>query len=77
MVTGIGGHNVAAAHTHPTPAPATYSIEEAAQILGVGRSAAYEAARRGEIPTIRIGRRLRVPRRALDRLLDGEIDEPP
>lgn len=36
-------------------------VEEAAQLLGLGRSSAYEAARRGELPTIRMGRRLMVP----------------
>jgi excisionase family DNA binding protein len=47
----------------------TLSIEEAAGALGIGRTLAYEAVRRGEIPTIRIGRRLLVPRGALDQLL--------
>ena len=47
----------------------TYTITEAAALLGVGKSAAYEAARRGEIPVIRIGRRLVVPKAALQRLL--------
>ena len=47
----------------------TYTITEAAELLGVGKSAAYEAARRGEIPVIRIGRRLVVPKAALQRLL--------
>lgn len=41
------------------------SVEETAQLLGLGRSAAYEAARRGELPTRRIGRRLLVPVPAL------------
>lgn len=41
------------------------SVEEAAKVLGLGRSAAYEAARRGELPTRRIGRRLLVPVPAL------------
>lgn len=36
-------------------------VEEAARLLGLGRSSAYEAARRGELPTIRMGRRLMVP----------------
>ncbi len=36
----------------------------------VGRSASYEAARRGEIPTIRIGRKLLVPIAAVERLLE-------
>jgi hypothetical protein len=35
-----------------------------------GRSAAYEAARTGQLPTIKIGRRLLVPIVALDRLLE-------
>lgn len=49
----------------------TLTVEEAAEVLGIGRLLAYEAARRGELPTIRVGRRLLVPRRALDALLDG------
>src|SRR5438309_1507486 len=40
---------------------ATISVEAAAKVLGVGRTAAYDAARRGQFPTRRIGRRLRVP----------------
>lgn len=43
----------------------TISVEEAAELLGVGRSVAYEAARRGEIPCRRLGRRLIVPVPAL------------
>ena len=44
---------------------ATLTIEQTAQLLGLGRTAAYEAARRGEFPTRRIGRRLVVPVPAL------------
>lgn len=44
---------------------ATISIEQAAQVLGLGRTAAYEAARRGEFPTRRLGRRVVVPVPAL------------
>jgi excisionase family DNA binding protein len=47
----------------------TVTVEEAATILGVGRNKPYEAARSGEIPTIRIGKRLLVPLVALERLL--------
>ncbi len=50
----------------------TYSIPEAAKVLGIGRTAAYEAARMGQIPTIRIGKRILVPIAALDRLLSLE-----
>jgi excisionase family DNA binding protein len=44
---------------------ATITIEQAAQLLGLGRTAAYDAARRGEFPTRRLGRRLVVPVPAL------------
>jgi len=49
----------------------TCSVVEAGQRLGISRNAAYEAARRGELPTIRIGRRLLVSKKVLDRLLSG------
>ncbi len=46
-----------------------WTIPEAAKKLGIGRNTAYEAARTGEIPTIKIGKRLLVPREALERKL--------
>lgn len=49
----------------------TYTVTEAAALLGIGRSAAYEAARSGQLPTIRIGKRVLVPVAALERLLAG------
>lgn len=47
------------------------TLDEAASILRISRGSAYEAAKRKEIPTIRIGRRLLVPVAALERLLAG------
>jgi excisionase family DNA binding protein len=47
----------------------TLTITEASQALGVSRNKAYEAARRGEIPTIKIGKRILVPLAALERML--------
>jgi excisionase family DNA binding protein len=47
------------------------SVEEARVVLGLGRRAAYAGVKRGEIPSIRVGRRLLVPRVALDKLLSG------
>ena len=47
----------------------TMTISEAAHALGVGRQTAYIAAREGALPVIRVGRRLVVPRVALERLL--------
>lgn len=48
----------------------TLTIAEAAKVLGIGRAAAYEAARIGTLPSIRIGRRLVVPKAALSKLLN-------
>jgi excisionase family DNA binding protein len=53
----------------------TWTIPEAAELLGISKDSAYEAARRGELPVRVIGRRLLVPKVALLRLLDG-IREP-
>ena len=52
----------------------TLTIIEAAKILGIGRNQAYEAARRGEIPTIKIGRRILVPLAALEKSFKGQSD---
>lgn len=50
----------------------TITIEELAAILGIHRNTAYRAAKRGEIPTIRVGGRLLVPKAVLIRILAGE-----
>ena len=52
----------------------TVTVEEAARMLGISRNSAFEAARRGDIPTLRIGRRLLVPKAALERLRDPVAD---
>ncbi len=49
--------------------PTVLTIPETAKILRIGRNSAYEAARTGEIPTVKIGKRLLVPREALERKL--------
>ena len=46
------------------------TIEEAGKLLGLGRSGTYEAARRGDIPTLRIGSRILVPKVPLLKLLE-------
>ena len=59
------------------PERLTLSIEEAAKILGIGRNLCYDKVKTGEIPVIRIGRRLLVPRRALEKLLEqGQVVTP-
>ena len=51
------------------------SVEEAAGLLGISRGLAYELVRRGELPSIRLGRRLVVPRRRLVELVDAAQSE--
>ena len=53
----------------------TLTIDEAAGLLGVAQHTAYRAAKRGDIPTIRIGGRVLVPRAAMDRLLAGIVEK--
>jgi len=49
----------------------TISVPEAGRrYFGLSRNGAYAAADRGELPTIKIGRLLRVPVRALEQMLD-------
>lgn len=49
----------------------TYTVLEAAELLGMTRNTAYAAAKRGELPTVRIGRLILVPRAPLHAMLDG------
>jgi hypothetical protein len=52
--------------------PLTLSVPEAGKkYFSLSRNAAYDAAARGEIPTVKVGRLLRVPVRAMERILDG------
>ena len=59
------------AHLQEAGAPKTLTVPDAGRIyFGLGRNASYEAAKRGDIPTIRIGRLLRVPVAAMERKLE-------
>jgi excisionase family DNA binding protein len=49
----------------------TYSVREVAQILGISRNMTYGAIYRGEIPALRFGNRIVVPRKALNELLEN------
>jgi excisionase family DNA binding protein len=48
-----------------------WSVEEAARLLGISRAHAYELVARGDLPHLRLGRRIVVPKQALDALLDA------
>ena len=53
----------------------TYNVVEAGRKAGLGRNASYEAVKRGDMPTIRIGNRLLGPKKAWDRKLNAETGE--
>ncbi len=56
--------------------PATITVEEAGELLGISRRSAYRAASRGELPTLRLGRRLVVPTTKLLAMLGVEEASP-
>jgi excisionase family DNA binding protein len=53
-----------------SPERLTYTVDEVGRLLGLSRNSAYQRVADGQIPTIRMGRRLLVPKAALDRLLE-------
>jgi excisionase family DNA binding protein len=59
----------------PTGDRLTMTVEEAATALGISRALAYESVQRGDIPCVRIGRRILVPRSRLMKLLDAASEE--
>jgi excisionase family DNA binding protein len=50
--------------------PLTLTVEQAAKLLGIGRSTAYELVRTGDIPSLRLGRRIVVPTAGMAQLCD-------
>ena len=56
--------------TEDVPQPLTITVERAGQLLGISRGLAYDLIRRGELPAVRLGRRLVVPVGAVESLLN-------
>jgi excisionase family DNA binding protein len=52
--------------------PMVLTVDEAAAMLRISRQSAYQAVHAGEIPVVRVGRRMLVPRAALEKMLDLE-----
>ena len=50
------------------------SVDEAARLLDISRDLAYDLIRRGELPAVKLGRRIVVPRRQLEVLLHAVVD---
>jgi excisionase family DNA binding protein len=55
--------------------PDVLTVAEAGEVLRLGRNSVYEAIRRKEIPSVKLGKRLLVPKEGLQRLLSGKEKE--
>ena len=53
-----------------SPESLVYEVPEAGAMIGLGRNAAYAAAARGDLPTVRFGKLIRVPKAAFHRMLE-------
>ena len=49
------------------------SVEESGKLMGVSRQVAYKLSRRADFPTLRIGRRVLVPRKQLEAWMDRHV----
>ncbi len=50
----------------------TITVAEAAKLLGISRGTAYECVRTGQIPSVCFGRRVLIPRKRFEAMLDAE-----
>jgi excisionase family DNA binding protein len=71
-LTTIPGH-AATADVGVAVGPATLSVEQAAQRLGISRSTAYECVRNGSIPSLRFRRRIVIPAAVIEQMLSGAV----
>jgi excisionase family DNA binding protein len=55
--------------------PDVLTVDEAAKILRISRSTAYAAVRKGDLPVLRIGRRILIPKANLMTVLDMSFNE--
>jgi excisionase family DNA binding protein len=51
------------------------TVSEAAELLGVSRAFAYELVARGELPAVRLGRRIMIPRVGIQRIIENSVAE--
>ena len=56
--------------TELNSSPLVYTVVETAALLGISRTHAYELVSRGELAHVRLGKRIVIPRSALERMLD-------
>ena len=67
----FGSNTIGVNMNKPNGQRKTLTVDEAARALGISRNSAYVAVRAGEIPSIKLGRRLVIPRVAFERFLES------
>ena len=70
MVSGVVAIRLWSAMNVPSTNRQTFSVEEAAAILGISRSHAYACVKSGDLPSLRYRRRIVVPARAIEAALN-------
>lgn len=53
-----------------TPESRTYTVEDIASILNIGRTSAYNLVKEGHFKTVRIGNAIRISKKSFDEWLD-------
>ncbi len=48
----------------------TYDVAKAAEVLGISRNLAYEMVKNGKLPVVKFGKRILVPKKAIENLLE-------
>jgi excisionase family DNA binding protein len=71
---GRGGSRVLERHS-PIEERYCMGVPEAARKLGVSRNFGYELVKRGELPVVRFGKRLLIPKVALEKMLERGVAE--
>lgn len=51
----------------------TLTVEQAGELLGISRALAYEMARTGQLPSLRFGKRIVVPKKAIENMLESSL----
>ena len=70
MITTDEDREIHVAKEVPISERLALSVEEAGALLGISRDLAYDLVARRELPSVRLGRRLVVPRRSLEEALE-------
>lgn len=70
--TGLGDNQQTQENTMSTT-DLLFTVNEAAEVLRISRAYVYELASRGEIPAVRVGRRVLIPREALHQWVRDQV----